>query len=105
MSESTREWILKRRHEDRGDQEAHPGLSFNCTLADDLRLGWLWPELLTQWSGCSQLRSDARPWPSCGFTGVSFANIELNRTRRLSRVAENSNEKLSAKLLVSPGSG
>jgi len=43
MSESTREWILKRRHEDRGDQEAHPGLSFNCTLADDLRLGWLCP--------------------------------------------------------------
>ena len=43
MSESTREWILKRRHEDLGHQGAHPGLSFNCTLADDLRLGRLCP--------------------------------------------------------------
>jgi hypothetical protein len=43
MSESTREWIVKRRHEDPGDQGAHPGLSFNFTLADDLRLGRLCP--------------------------------------------------------------
>lgn len=34
MSESTREWILKRRHEDPGEQRAHPGLSVNFTLAD-----------------------------------------------------------------------
>ena len=43
MSESTRERILKRRHEDLGHHGAHPGLSFNCTLADDLRLGRLVP--------------------------------------------------------------
>jgi hypothetical protein len=43
MSESTREWALKRRHEDRGDQGAHPGLSFNYALVDDLRLGPLCP--------------------------------------------------------------
>ena len=43
MSESTREWILKRRHEDPCEQGAHPCLSFNFTLADDLRLGRLCP--------------------------------------------------------------
>jgi len=54
MSESTREWILKRRYEDPGEQRAHPGLSFNFTLADDLRSG--------------------RPCPSCQLNGAAGPN-------------------------------
>jgi hypothetical protein len=68
MSESTREWILKRRHEDPGEQHSQVSHLISPWQTTFDQAGCA--RVVTQWNGWSQLRTDASPTPSCGFTGA-----------------------------------
>ncbi len=103
MSESTREWILKRRHEDPGEQGTHPCLSFNFTLADDLRSRRLCPSFWLNGAAgpnCAAMPAHRR---LVALRGLNHIEVEPN-----SATVEwwlGVRTKLSAKLLVSPESG